>query len=115
MPITEVEIGRQGSIAVMGELAGDLAVPLIPAGHMVDHDDARKRPWTKWTREIGIDEIALKPRDGDGFREHAFVRVGLIHGLRSSSAPATQIGQSGGFYHSCAIIVGGMRVNTLMA
>src|SRR5437763_11188615 len=98
MPVAEVEIGRQGSIAVMGKFAGGLAVPLIPAGHVVDHDHARKRPWAKRTRKIGIDEIALKPRDGDGFREHAFVHVGLIHGSPSSSAPAAQMGQSSGFY-----------------
>src|SRR6266508_2878869 len=98
MPSAEVEIGRQGSIAVMGELARGLAVPFIPAGHVVDHDHAGKRPRAKRTREIGIDEIALKPRDGDGFHEHAFVHVGLIHGLPSSSAPAAQIDRFCRFY-----------------
>ena len=85
--------------------ARGLAVPLIPAGHVVDHDDGGKRPGSKGTRKIGIDEIALEAGDGDGFREHAFVHTGLIHGRRSSSAPAAQIGESGGFYHSCAIII----------
>src|SRR5687767_5997580 len=90
MPRAEVEIGRHGNIPVMGEFARGLAVPLVPAGHVVDHHDAGKRSGANWTRTIGIDQIILKPWDGDSFREHAFVHVGLIHGVPSCSTPMAQ-------------------------
>ena len=45
-----VEVRADGGEAVVGELAHDLQRPLVPAGHVVDDDDAGKRP------------VALRPR-----------------------------------------------------
>ena len=40
----EIEARRDRGIAVMGQFAGDLAGPLVPARHVMDDDDPGKRP-----------------------------------------------------------------------
>src|SRR5579859_809602 len=65
--------------------ARGLAVPLVPAGHMMQQHNGRKRPRAQRPRKVGVDLAALKAQDGDRFGEHAFVHVGLIHRFRSSS------------------------------
>jgi hypothetical protein len=48
----------------MGEFAGDLAGPFIPAGHVVDHDDAGMRPGIARVRVIGVAAVATMPAVG---------------------------------------------------
>src|SRR5215472_14507818 len=37
---TAVQVGADGHIAVAGDAAGELLIELVPAGHVVDDDDA---------------------------------------------------------------------------
>src|SRR6185312_4063329 len=70
-PLVKVMADRR--VAVMGEAAGALAVPFVPAGHMVNEDHARERAGTRRPRGIGRDRVAIVADDPDGLRNHAFV------------------------------------------
>ena len=54
----EIEARRDCCIAVMGEFAGNLAGPFIPAGHVMDHDDAGMRAGIGRVRVIRIAAVA---------------------------------------------------------
>src|SRR5579883_2405038 len=54
----EVKARRERGIAVMGEFAGDLAGPFVPARHMVDDDDTGMRSGVARMRVIGFAAIA---------------------------------------------------------
>ena len=60
----EIEARRHGGIAVMGEFAGDLASPFIPARHVVNHDDAGMRPGIGRVSVIRIAAVAAMPAIG---------------------------------------------------
>jgi hypothetical protein len=60
----EIEARRYGRIAVMSELAGDFAGPLVPARHVMDHDDAGMRPSIGRVCIIGIAAVAAVPAIG---------------------------------------------------
>src|SRR5579875_3837677 len=54
----EVKARRERGIAVMGEFAGDLAGPFVPARHMVDDDDTGMRSGVARVRVIGFAAVA---------------------------------------------------------
>ena len=60
----EIEAGGHRGIAVMGEFAGDLARPFIPARHVVDHDDAGMRSGIGGVRIIRVAAVAALPAIG---------------------------------------------------
>jgi hypothetical protein len=74
------EVGADGGVTVLGELATDLARPLVPAGHVVDDDDAGEGAGAEGASVVGGDVVSLVAFDGDGFSEHSFV----VHGCSSS-------------------------------
>ena len=85
MPGPVIQIGRDSDEAMMGELACHLAVPLIPTGHMMDHDNRRERPWPQRSRDICADQITIVPGDERRLGNHAFV---LIRRIVHCLAPA---------------------------
>ena len=73
-PVAEIEVRGDGRKSVMGELAGRLLDPLVPAGHVMDQDHAGPGPAAERARVIGFAHVALVAAKGDGLREHAFIR-----------------------------------------
>src|SRR5262245_13345109 len=70
LAVALVEVGADGDVAVMGELARELAVDLAPAGEMVDQHDAGKWAWPRGARHIGRDRRALVAVDLDLLHGH---------------------------------------------
>jgi hypothetical protein len=74
-----VEVGRDRCVAVVGEPQGRLLVPLVPAGHVMEEHDARKRARPRRTREVGVNRVAAVAENGHGLGEHPLVLVGRNH------------------------------------
>ena len=74
-----VEIRCEGGITLVGELAGRLLVPVVPAGHVVQQDDAGKGPRSDRSGEISVDDVAAVAGDRHGFGEHSLVLIGPSH------------------------------------
>ena len=64
----------------MGEFAGDLAGPFVPARHVMDHDDPGMRPLIGRVRVISIAAVAAVPAIG----RHARLYVAKYHLYPSS-------------------------------
>ena len=62
MPKAKIQVGGQRGVAVLGKFARGLAIPFIPAGHMVNDDHAGKRAGAERAREVGIDEVMIRAR-----------------------------------------------------
>ena len=75
------EVGANGSVAVMGELTGELLVDLIPAGDVVHQHHGREGAGPHRAGEIGVYAVAVVPLKGDGFGNHAFVHISCVHGV----------------------------------
>ncbi len=76
-------MGGEGSVAVLGEFACDLAGPLIPAGHVVDYDHTRKGTGPQRPCIIGGDVIVVVTADGDRLGKHSFVQGSISLALSS--------------------------------
>src|SRR5438132_8657434 len=70
-PVIEVMADRR--IAVMRELAGRLAVPLVPAGRMMKQHHAGEGAGTQRPRNIGRDRLGLVAGDRNGLPNHSFI------------------------------------------
>src|SRR5262249_33387708 len=68
----EIEMRRDCRQSMMGELAGHLFDPFIPARQVMDEHPAGQRPAER-ARVIGLAHIAFMAAKGDGFSEHAFI------------------------------------------
>src|SRR5262249_17859394 len=80
----EIEVRRDGRKSMMGELAGRLFDPFVPAGHVMNEHHARQGRAER-ARVIGFADIAAVAAKSDGLREHAFVSHAVPHlldGLR---------------------------------
>ena len=55
----EEQMRGDGRIAAMGAFAHDLGGPLVPAGHVMDHDDAGNFAGTLRARVIGLALVAV--------------------------------------------------------
>src|SRR5579875_1113539 len=74
-PGAAVQMRRGGRVPVVSQLAHDLFGPLVPAGHVVDDDDAGARPHAQRTREVRFNEVAVVSAHCDRFCQHTFVRI----------------------------------------
>ena len=63
---------------MMGEFAGRLFDPFIPARHVVDEHYAGQGS-AKRARVIGLAHIASMAMKGDGFSQHAFIGHAVPH------------------------------------
>ena len=88
----EIEARRHGGIAVMGEFAGDLASPFIPARHVVNHDDAGMRPGIGRVRVIGVAAVAATP----AINGHPRLYVSKPHIAPPSKMPAALLAPNPG-------------------
>src|SRR5262249_35356910 len=73
-PLEEVVADRR--IAVVGELARELPVELVPARVVVYDRDARERSRAQRPRNVRRNLVAVVAGDRNGFRNHAFVSHG---------------------------------------
>ena len=64
---------------MVSESARAFTIPFIPTWRVVDDYHSRMRPGAERAGVIGIDRIPLMTRHSDGFRQHAFVHIGLVH------------------------------------
>src|SRR5438093_8753790 len=71
--LTEMEVGRNRDVAVVGESPGDLLGRPVPARHMVNDDHARLRADSKRAGEIRIDRVAKVPADQHRLGKERFV------------------------------------------
>ena len=55
----EIEVRRDGRKAVMGELAGRLLDPLVPARHVMDQDHPGPRPGTERAGVVGFAHVPV--------------------------------------------------------
>ena len=60
-------------VAVMSEFAGRLAVPLVPAGRVMEQHHAREGACTQRPCNVGRDRLVLVAVGRNGLRNHAFV------------------------------------------
>ena len=60
---TLVQVGTDRIEAMLREAARELAVELIPSGHVVDEDDAGKRPLALGLGDVGVDPVAVGADD----------------------------------------------------
>ena len=58
-----VEVGADRVEPMLREAARELAVELIPSGHVVDEDDAGKRPLALGLGDVGVDPVAVGADD----------------------------------------------------
>ena len=79
MAIAEVQIRRDRHVAVVGEAAGALAIPLVPARRVVDDHHAGEGPGAERSGEVRVDQIPVVPPHGHRLGDHAFVLIGLVH------------------------------------
>src|SRR5262245_552289 len=70
---TEMQVRRDGDIAVVRKLAGNLLRRLVPARHMMDDYNSRVRTRSRGTGQVRVDQVALMPVHVDGFCRHGFV------------------------------------------
>src|SRR5262245_52561125 len=70
-----MQVGADGDVAVVGELAGDLLRRLVPPGIVMIDDDRWVRSAAQGPGEVGIDDVAIVAFDADGLGEQA-----LVHG-----------------------------------
>src|SRR5581483_3976479 len=85
-------------VAVLREAAGELAVELVPAWHMVRHDHTGVRAWARGTGKVGQDIVAARAFDGRGLGDHAVVGASIeaiphVHHSTSSLRAIRQIGR----------------------
>jgi hypothetical protein len=73
-PFAEIEVRGDGGEAVMGKLAHHLDDPLIPAGHVVDEDDARELSRRARTRIVSFAIVAVVAAKRHGLRNQPRVR-----------------------------------------
>ena len=78
VPVTEIEIRRDRDEAMVRELAGALAVPLVPSRRVVDDHHARERTGAEGPGNVRIDGVAVVHLHRHGFGDHAFVLIGLV-------------------------------------
>src|SRR5262249_6698586 len=71
--LTEVQVGADGHVPVVRESPGDLLRRPVPAGHMVDHDDAGVGTGSEGPRQVGVDLVASVTTHQNGFGEQGFV------------------------------------------
>src|SRR4029450_129729 len=76
---TEIEVGGNRGVSVVGEPPGTFAVPLIPSRRVMDNHHSGMGALPERPRVIGVDGITLVSLHGDGFRLHTFIIVGLVH------------------------------------
>src|SRR5262249_49355284 len=80
---TLIQIRADRSIPVKSELARRFAVPLVPAGRVMDQRHAGKGTGTEWARDVRRDALSLVACDRYGHRQHVVV----CHGLSSLLLP----------------------------
>src|SRR5262245_50534195 len=68
-----IKVGADRNIAVMGELARELAIDLAPARQMMDEHHPREGPSSRWTRHVGRDRRAFVATDLYLLHGHATV------------------------------------------
>ena len=57
--VTEIQIGRNRHVAVVGEFASAFAVPFVPAGRVMDGDHGGKGTGAQGPGDVGIDDVAV--------------------------------------------------------
>ena len=72
---------RDRRIAVMGELAHDFDDPFVPAGQVMDDDDAGEFSGPRRTRVIGFALIAVVAAERHRFRLQALIKAHVGHSL----------------------------------
>ena len=94
-PVTEIEMGRDRRIAVVGELACNLDDPLVPARQVHDDHHSRHFPGTRRARVIGLAGIAVVTFERDDFGLQTLVRHALaLPCVIAGTRPAQYHGQS---------------------
>src|SRR6516162_8271388 len=73
LAVALIEVGADGHIAVVGELARELAIDLAPARQMVDEHHPREGPRPRRTCHVGRDRRALVATDLYFLHGHATV------------------------------------------
>ena len=90
--LTCVEVRGDAGEAIMGELAGRLDDPVVPAGRMMDEHHAREGPVARRARVIGLATVAVGAFDLDGVRQHVAVishaHSSLLRAQHASKEPA---------------------------
>jgi hypothetical protein len=71
-----VQIGTDHGVAMIRQPPAELLIELIPAGHVVNGDDAREGTVALRARDIGMDQIAIAGRVGRDARDHPTRFVG---------------------------------------
>ena len=91
MAVAEVKIWRERGIAVLCKPARCLAVPLVPAGQVVDQHHARKGARAQGSGKVGVDNVPVGAVHRDGLCKHPFIHVSLVHGCSSCHLRASRI------------------------
>ena len=79
MAVTVVEVGRNRHETVVRKLPRGFTVPLIPARQVMDQDHPWIGPGAQGPGAVGVNEIAVGAANDDGFRQHTFILVRLVH------------------------------------
>ncbi len=84
LALSEMQVWRDGHIAAMGELAGDLLGRFVPAGHVMDHHNPRPEAGSCGAREVRIDHVSLVAAHIHDLRTHGLRSrpLGGLRGLR---------------------------------
>ena len=75
----EIEMRGDAEEAVVGELARHFLDPFVPAGHVVDDDDAREGTGPERSCEVGFAQIAVVAFECHSLGEHGL--IGKVHGV----------------------------------
>src|SRR2546427_12673192 len=62
----------------MGKLPGEFSVQLVPAGHVVDQNNSRKRPGTEGACIVGIDQIVVVALQHNSLGKHSLIHVSRV-------------------------------------
>ena len=79
MAITVVEIRRNRYETVVRELPRGFTIPFIPARQVMDYNHSWIGPGAQGLGQVGVNHIAVGAANDDGFRQHAFILVCLVH------------------------------------
>src|SRR5204863_3609894 len=69
-----VQVWTDGGVAMVGEASGEFLVELVPAGQVVDDDDAGEGPVAGGLGDVRGDLITIGARDLDWTSGHALGR-----------------------------------------
>ena len=68
LTFAEVQVGGDADVAVVGQLTSHFLGSLVPAGHVMNQDDAGEGAGAQGPGQVGVNLVAVVAIDVDGFR-----------------------------------------------